>query len=268
MAEPPGKFAAALRALRARARLTQEELADAAGLSRRAVSDLERGVATTPQHETVRLLADALRLIGPQRSEFETVARGRPLPVAPLAAASAMRSLPHDVSSFTGRPPELDQLAKAATTGGGVVSIHAIGGMAGVGKTAFAVHAAHQLANRFPGGQVFLLLHGHTPGQAPADPADRRGQARALSQLGNGRRQLAQYPAAALALDEALGAQRDLRHPAARRTPSPCWEGCGATRVTARARCRRWRRRSVFSSRSATRPARSGRSTSAGRCTG
>jgi hypothetical protein len=49
-----------------------------------------------------------------------------------------------------------------------VVGIHAIGGMAGVGKTAFAVHAAH----RFPGGQIFLPLHGHTPGQQPVDPAD------------------------------------------------------------------------------------------------
>jgi hypothetical protein len=45
-----------------------------------------------------------------------------------------------------------------------VVAIHAIGGMAGVGKTAFAVHAAHRLAGRYPGGQVFLPLHGHTPG--------------------------------------------------------------------------------------------------------
>jgi tetratricopeptide (TPR) repeat protein len=55
---------------------------------------------------------------------------------------------------------------------GAVVGIHAIGGMAGVGKTAFAVHAAHRLAGRFPGGQIFLSLHGHTPGQRPADPAD------------------------------------------------------------------------------------------------
>ena len=51
--------------------------------------------------------------------------------------------------------------------GGGVVGIHAIGGMAGVGKTAFAVHAAHRLAGRFPAGQIFLPLHAHTPGQQP-----------------------------------------------------------------------------------------------------
>ena len=53
-----------------------------------------------------------------------------------------------------------------------MVGIHAIGGMAGVGKTAFAVHAAHQLAGGFPDGQFFLSLHAHTPGQRPVDPAD------------------------------------------------------------------------------------------------
>ena len=62
------------------------------------------------------------------------------------------------------------QLTDAA--GGGVVGIHAIGGMAGIGKTTLAVHAAHQLAERFPDGQFFLPLHAHTPGQRPVDPAD------------------------------------------------------------------------------------------------
>ena len=41
-----------------------------------------------------------------------------------------------------------------------------------MGKTAFAVHAAHRLAGRFPGGQIFLPLHGHTPGRQPVDPED------------------------------------------------------------------------------------------------
>ena len=87
-------------------------------------------------------------------------------------AAAAARTLPRDIASFTGRQQELAQLAEAAAGAGGVVGIHAIGGMAGVGKTAFAVHAAHRLADRFPGGQIFLPLHGHTPGQQPAEPAD------------------------------------------------------------------------------------------------
>ncbi len=172
MAGQPGEFAGLLRELRTGARLTQEGLAAAARLSHRTVSDLERGLATNPQRGTVRLLADALSLIGPERAQFETAALGRPLTTVPAGAAAAMRSLPRDVASFTGRSRELEQLAKSATTAGGVVSIHAIGGMAGVGKTAFAIHAAHQLADQFPGGQVFLSLHGHTLGQAPVDPAD------------------------------------------------------------------------------------------------
>jgi tetratricopeptide (TPR) repeat protein len=88
--------------------------------------------------------------------------------------AAARRTLPRDVASFTGREAELRRLAArvAAAPAGGVVGIHAIGGMAGVGKTAFAVHAAHQLASQFPDGQVFLPLHGHTPGQQPIAPED------------------------------------------------------------------------------------------------
>jgi tetratricopeptide (TPR) repeat protein len=89
---------------------------------------------------------------------------------------AASRSLPRDVASFTGRDIELRMLLQAVedakSSSAGVVAIHAIGGMAGIGKTAFAVHAAHLLADRFPGGQIFLPLHGHTPGQHPVDPAD------------------------------------------------------------------------------------------------
>jgi tetratricopeptide (TPR) repeat protein/transcriptional regulator with XRE-family HTH domain len=176
VAEPPVTFAALLRRLRTEARLTQEELAEATGLSPRSISDLERGIAATPRRDTVRLLADGLRLADPARAEFEAVARGRPAPAIPVTAgAAAMRTLPRDIASFTGRQQELVRLAEAATGAGGpggVVGIHAIGGMAGVGKTAFAVHAAHRLADRFPGGQIFLPLHGHTPGQRPVDPVD------------------------------------------------------------------------------------------------
>ena len=172
MVEVPPSFAGVLRGLRIEAGLTQEELAEAAGLSSRAISYLERGEVATPRKETVRLLADALRLAGPARTAFESVARVRGAAVADGAAAT--RTLPRDVAAFTGRERELAELidAAAGAGAGAVVSIHAIGGMAGIGKTALAVHAAHRLAGRFPGGQIFLPLHGHTHGQQPADPAD------------------------------------------------------------------------------------------------
>jgi tetratricopeptide (TPR) repeat protein/transcriptional regulator with XRE-family HTH domain len=167
-------FAAVLRRLRTGAQLTQEELARAANLSVRAVSDLERGVVATPHRDTVRLLADALHLIGPARAEFEAAARGSATldqALAP-AVAAATRTLPRDIISFTGRRRELGELIDGARAAGGPVGIYAVGGMAGVGKTAFAVHAAHQLAELFPAGQIFLPLHGHTPGQQPVEPGD------------------------------------------------------------------------------------------------
>ena len=171
MAEPPVRFAESLRGLRAEAGLTQEELAAAAGLTSRAISNLERGVVTVPHKDTVRLLAEALQLDGPARAEFETAARGR-AGLGRAGVATATRTLPRDIASFTGRRQELAKLVAAAAGADKVVSIHAIGGMAGIGKTAFAVHAAHRLADRFPGGQIFVPLHGNTPGRQPVDPAD------------------------------------------------------------------------------------------------
>jgi class 3 adenylate cyclase/tetratricopeptide (TPR) repeat protein len=95
-----------------------------------------------------------------------------PLRTVPGGVAAATRTLPRDLVSFTGRQRELAELMQAAAGAGEMVGVHAIGGMAGVGKTALVVHAAHQLAPRFPAGQIFLPLHGHTPGQQPVDPAD------------------------------------------------------------------------------------------------
>jgi len=177
-------FGSLLRRLREEAFLTQEELAAAAGLGLRSVSDLERGVSRTARVESARLLADALGLAGETRTLFLAAARGRAEPGTVLAAsrqgrpggfAAATRTLPRTIASFTGRACELAELERAVigeTVEGAVVGIHAIGGMAGIGKTTFAVHAAHRLADRFPDGQFFLPLHAHTPGQRPVDPAD------------------------------------------------------------------------------------------------
>ena len=179
-------FGSLLRQLRKDAGLTQEELAAAASLSPRSISDLERGINLTPHRETVRLLADALSLQGDARTQFEVAARRRVTYASMPAAATrnlpdgggggaVIRMLPRDTASFVGRQPELARLMdvlEADATRGGVVGIHAIDGMAGIGKTTLAVHAAHLLAPRFPDGQIFLRLHGHTPGQAPVDPVD------------------------------------------------------------------------------------------------
>jgi tetratricopeptide (TPR) repeat protein/transcriptional regulator with XRE-family HTH domain len=179
----PG-FGGLLRQLRVEAGLTQDELAEAAQVSQRAISDLERGINRTARKDTAVLLARALGLDGPARELFVAAARGRAAAGEALAAAAgeagagsaaATRTLPRDIAGFTGRQDELGQLMAQwaeAAAGGGVVSVHAIGGMAGIGKTSFAVHAAHQLAGSFPDGQFFMPLHAHTPGQRPVSPAD------------------------------------------------------------------------------------------------
>jgi transcriptional regulator with XRE-family HTH domain len=115
VAEPPVAISGVLRELRARAGLTQEELAEAAGLSPRAISDLERGVVAIPHKDIVRLLADALQLTGMARVEFETAARAR---IATRRAdgggIAATRALPRDIAVFTGRQRELAQLTQHA----------------------------------------------------------------------------------------------------------------------------------------------------------
>ena len=112
MAEPELGFAGLLRQLRAEAKLTQEELAEAAGLSLRSVSDLERGITRTAHKDTGVLLAGALGLPGPVRELFVAAARGK-TPAAEVLrarqevpqafAAAATRALPRDIAAFTGR---------------------------------------------------------------------------------------------------------------------------------------------------------------------
>jgi len=87
--QPTLDFAGLLRQLRGRTRLTQEELAEAAGLSLRAVSDLERGIHRTARKDTAVLLADALGVAGPAHELFVAAARGRGDPGQVLAAGDA-----------------------------------------------------------------------------------------------------------------------------------------------------------------------------------
>ncbi len=86
------------------------------------------------------------------------------------AEPAVPRLLPRDVPGFTGREGELARLAGLAS--GGRVVVSAIEGTAGVGKTALAVDAAHQLCTQFPDGQLYADLRGYTEGQEPAEPGE------------------------------------------------------------------------------------------------
>ena len=89
---------------------------------------------------------------------------------APTALSTVPRQLPAAVRHFAGRTRELKTLTGLmahAAVGGNAVVISAIGGLAGVGKTALAVYWAHQHADRFPDGQLYVNLRGFGPSGMP-----------------------------------------------------------------------------------------------------
>jgi DNA-binding SARP family transcriptional activator/tetratricopeptide (TPR) repeat protein len=103
------------------------------------------------------------------------VVPGSALPGGTAAAGVVPRQLPTGVRCFAGREAELKELDalldQAGPEGGeggpgGAVMISAVAGMAGVGKTALAVHWARRVAGRFPDGQLYVNLRGYDPGAA------------------------------------------------------------------------------------------------------
>jgi DNA-binding SARP family transcriptional activator len=96
-------------------------------------------------------------------------------PVTTRPAAAVRNDLPGDIADFAGRETELSRLLSARDgvthSAPTAVVIEAIDGMAGIGKTTLAIHAAHRLAGHYRDAQLFIDLHGHTSGQAPATPA-------------------------------------------------------------------------------------------------
>jgi transcriptional regulator with XRE-family HTH domain/tetratricopeptide (TPR) repeat protein len=200
MDAPPGRngFGTLLRTLRLDRGLTQEELADSAALSVRAIGDLERGRAS-PHRDTVERLCAALRLDDESRQQLTAFARtiwaarqraarpggaSVPSPRAPALSprAATPAQLPWDVPGLVGRDAEVSQLL------GRPSGIWVIDGLGGVGKTALAVHVGHRVAERFPDGQLYIDLHGFDLHQPPVSPSAALSQF--LHALGVGNRWL------------------------------------------------------------------------------
>jgi transcriptional regulator with XRE-family HTH domain/tetratricopeptide (TPR) repeat protein len=149
--------------------LTQEQLAERLGVERTTVVRWERG-ETAPLPWLRPRLAKALG-ISADRVE-ELLADGGVSAVPPGPAVP--RQLPAAVADFTGRAAELRALTGMLDRAGGpgTVVISAIGGTAGVGKTALALHWAHQVAGWFGDGQLYVNLRGFDPSGTPAAPAE------------------------------------------------------------------------------------------------
>ena len=109
---PAASFAALLRRHRVATGLSQEAMAERAGLSARAISDLERGARRAPYRETVSLLADALGLVDGDRAALEAaVDRGRgPLRGTQELAEVVVPTLPAAVTPLIGRGQEVAAL--------------------------------------------------------------------------------------------------------------------------------------------------------------
>ncbi|WP_433425963.1 ATP-binding protein [Microtetraspora malaysiensis] len=180
-------FAQVLRQHRRAARLTLEQLADASGVSVRTLSDMERGRSKGPQHRTVAALADALSLGEADRELFIGLARDGRLRDH-WARPTGLGELPRSVDDFTGRAAELAWMDDFVHAGDvpGAAGVALVTGAAGLGKTTFAVRAAHVLRSAFSGEVFFVDLFGMSAQPLAADDV----LAHVLRALGTAERQI------------------------------------------------------------------------------
>jgi predicted ATPase/DNA-binding CsgD family transcriptional regulator/DNA-binding XRE family transcriptional regulator len=154
--EEGDRFGEVLRRYRVAAGLTQEALAERAGLSPRGISDLERATRTHPYPATAHRLAAALGLAEADRRMLETAAeppaRSGPGKSSPLPAHIGM--LPAPLSRFIGREHEVAEVRRVLAAYRLVTLI----GPGGIGKTRLAVEAATRIGAQFVDGVVFVAL--------------------------------------------------------------------------------------------------------------
>ncbi|GAA3090579.1 helix-turn-helix domain-containing protein [Streptomyces roseofulvus] len=156
------QFGGLLRAHRRRRGMTQQQMADLATLSVRAIRDLESGRARRPRQETVRLLADVLRLTGTTREAFDAAARDH------LPAEDAHRTgpvagdLPVLLGTTVGREHELHSLVELLTVDR--QRLVSVVGLGGVGKTRLVREAAGVLRDVHGWRVLWVPAAGLSPG--------------------------------------------------------------------------------------------------------
>ncbi|MEU3339203.1 BTAD domain-containing putative transcriptional regulator [Streptomyces sp. NPDC002144] len=132
---------------------------------------------------------------GPPALDDESVTGGAGGHTDPAPNPPAPAQLPPPPAHFTGRAPEIRTLLDSDAQ---LPPLTVITGMPGIGKTALALHVAHALKNRFPDGQLYINLHGATPGMTPLTPT--QSLTALLRDLGTAPRDIPEHPDAASAL--------------------------------------------------------------------
>jgi predicted ATPase/DNA-binding XRE family transcriptional regulator len=160
--QPSPTFGDLLRHYRIAATLSQEELAGRAGLSARAISDLERGTRRRPYPQTVRALADALRLDAAGRESLAAAARAPGASTPPsrppvqTRAGAELPPIPVSLTPLIGRERERAELGQLLRRAG--VRLVTLTGPGGVGKTRLALAVAGEALGEFPDGVAFVDL--------------------------------------------------------------------------------------------------------------
>ena len=145
-----------LRRHRVTAGLSQEELAERAGISTRAVSDIERGMRRSVYRDTVARLVSALGLAEDDRAAFEAAARGRAAVPSSAGEAGRGTGLPARLDRLIGRERDLETVTAALRSAD--VRLLTLTGAGGIGKTRLAAEVAAVCATELPDGAVWVSL--------------------------------------------------------------------------------------------------------------